>query len=88
MQDEVFKIVQGDQQKGKPSKNKNYDYSDIVPVSFDPLPSEGDRDSKDRDNINSFGPPSLPPVVGTYKLELDVQMMLLDNFFIRWLLMI
>ena len=65
---------------GKPSKNKNCDYSDIVPISFDPLPPEGDRDSKDRDNINSFGPPSLPPVVGTYKLELDVQMKLLDNF--------
>ena len=55
---------------GKPSKNKNCDYSDIVPISYDPLPPEGDRDSKNRDNFDEIGPPSLPAVVGTYKLKI------------------
>ena len=51
-------------------KNKNCDYSDIVPISYDPLPPEGDRDSKNRDNFDEIGPPSLPAVVGTYKLKI------------------
>ena len=32
-------------------KKKNYDYSDIVPISTDTHPPKGDRDSKCRDNI-------------------------------------
>ena len=32
-------------------KKKNYDYSDIVPISTDTHPPKGDRDSKYRDNI-------------------------------------
>ena len=66
----LWDYVLGDFVLGKPSKNKNYDYSDIVPISYDPLPPEGDRDSKNRDNFDEIGPPSLPAVVGTYKLKI------------------
>ena len=43
-------------------QKKNYDYSDIVPISTDTHPPKGDRDSKYRDNIVD-----IPLVVGTYK---------------------
>ena len=42
-------------------KKKNYDYSDIVPISTDTHPPKGDRDSKYRDNIVDIWPPPLPP---------------------------
>ena len=46
---------------GKPSKNKNCNYSDIVPISYDPLPPKGDRDSK-KGNFDEIRP--LPPRCG------------------------
>ena len=54
---------------GKPSKKKNCDYSDNVPISFYTHPPEGDRDSNFRDKINVISKPPLPPVVGTFKLK-------------------
>ena len=49
---------------------KNCDYSDIVPISFNTHPPEGDRDSNYRDKINVISTPPLPPVVGTFKLKI------------------
>ena len=51
--------------KGSFQKKPNYDYSDIVPISFYTRPSEGDRESnyKDKIDVNST-------LVGTFKLKI------------------
>ena len=57
---------------GKPSKKKNCDYSDIVPISFYTHPPEGDRDSNYRDKINVISTPPSPLWWGGFSSQRDV----------------